>query len=165
MADKKTNREKLKEITDSIEQGIKELFQSDKYAEYLRTMSKFHSYSVRNTILIHMQRPDATAVAGFNAWKNKFQRHVKKGEKGITILAPTPFKKKIEEKKLSFSRLCSREWVISCTAAQMVWTSLIPSRRVMDWLSLLKKPSILGSSGLKSIGTGEVRRRASMKIS
>ena len=100
MADKKTNREKLKEITDSIEQGIKELFQSDKYAEYLRTMSKFHSYSVRNTILIHMQRPDATAVAGFNAWKNKFQRHVKKGEKGITILAPTPFKKKIEEKKL-----------------------------------------------------------------
>ncbi len=100
MADKKTNREKLKEITDSIEQGIKELFQSDKYAEYLRTMSRFHSYSVRNTILIHMQRPDATAVAGFNAWKNKFQRNVKKGEKGITILAPTPFKKKIEEKKL-----------------------------------------------------------------
>ena len=100
MADKKSNREKLKEITDSIEQGIKELFQSDKYAEYLRTMSKFHSYSVRNTILIHMQRPDATAVAGFNAWKNKFQRHVKKGEKGITILAPTPFKKTIEEKKL-----------------------------------------------------------------
>ena len=101
MADKKpTNREKLNEITASIERGIKELFQSDKYAEYLRTMSKFHSYSVRNTILIHMQRPDATAVAGFNAWKNKFQRHVKKGEKGITILAPTPFKKIIEEKKL-----------------------------------------------------------------
>ena len=101
MADKKpTNREKLNEITASIERGIKELFQSDKYAAYLRTMSKFHSYSVRNTILIHMQRPDATAVAGFNAWKNKFQRHVKKGEKGITILAPTPFKKIIEEKKL-----------------------------------------------------------------
>ena len=100
MAEKKSNREKLKEITDSIEQGIKELFQSDKYAEYLRTMSRFHSYSARNTILIHMQRPDATAVAGFNAWKKKFQRHVKKGEKGITILAPTPFKKTIEEKKL-----------------------------------------------------------------
>ncbi len=100
MADKKSNREKLKEITDSIEQGIKELFQSDKYANYLRTMSRFYSYSARNVILIHMQRPDATAVAGFNAWKNKFQRHVKKGEKGITILAPTPFKKKIEEKKL-----------------------------------------------------------------
>ncbi len=100
MAEKKSNREKLKEITDSIEQGIKELFQSDKYAKYLRTMSRFHSYSARNTILIHMQRPDATVVAGFNAWKNKFQRHVKKGEKGITILAPTPFKKKVEEKKL-----------------------------------------------------------------
>ncbi len=98
MAEKKSNREKLKEITASIEQGIQDLFQSDKYAEYLRTMSRFHSYSVRNTILIHMQRPDATAVAGFNAWKKKFQRNVKKGEKGITILAPTPFKKKIEEK-------------------------------------------------------------------
>ena len=97
---KPTNREKLNEITASIERGIKELFQSDKYAAYLRTLSKFHSYSVRNTILIHMQRPDATAVAGFNAWKNKFQRHVKKGEKGITILAPTPYKKKIEQKKL-----------------------------------------------------------------
>ena len=96
----KSNREKLNEITASIERGIKELFQSDRYAAYLRTMSRFHSYSVRNVILIHMQRPDTTAVAGFNAWKNKFQRHVKKGEKGITILAPTPFKKKIEEKKL-----------------------------------------------------------------
>ena len=100
MAEKKSNREKLNEITASIEQGIKELFQSEKYAQYLRTMSRFHSYSSRNVILIHMQRPDATLVAGFNAWKNKFQRHVKKGEKGITILAPTPFKKKIEEQKL-----------------------------------------------------------------
>ena len=78
MAEKKSNREKLKEITASIEQGIQDLFQSDKYAEYLRTMSRFHSYSVRNTILIHMQRPDATAVAGFNAWKKKFQRNVER---------------------------------------------------------------------------------------
>ena len=100
MADKKTNREKLNEITASIEQGIKELFQSDKYAQYLRTMSRFHTYSSRNVILIHMQRPNATVVAGFNAWKNKFQRHVKKGERGITILAPTPFKKTVEDKKL-----------------------------------------------------------------
>ena len=100
MAEKKTNREKLNEITASIEQGIKELFQSEKYAQYLRTMSRFHTYSSRNVILINMQRPDATLVAGFNAWKNKFQRHVKKGEKGITILAPTPFKKTIEDKKL-----------------------------------------------------------------
>lgn len=95
---KKSNREKLSEITASIERGIKELFESDRYVDYLQTMSRFHSYSVRNTILIHMQRPDATVVAGFNAWKKKFQRHVKKGEKGITILAPTPYKKKIEEK-------------------------------------------------------------------
>ena len=100
MAEKKSNREKLSEITASIERGIKELFESDRYVDYLQTMSRFHSYSVRNTILIHMQRPDATVVAGFNAWKKKFQRHVKKGEKGITILAPTPYKKKIEEKKL-----------------------------------------------------------------
>ena len=98
MAEKKSNREKLNEITASIEQGIKELFQSEKYAQYLRTMSRFHSYSSRNVILIHMQRPDATLVAGFNAWKNKFQRHVKKGEKGITILAPTPFKKRLRNK-------------------------------------------------------------------
>ena len=100
MAEKKSNREKLNEITASIEQGIKDLFQSEKYADYLRTMSRFHTYSSRNVILIHMQRPNATVVAGFNAWKNKFQRHVKRGEKGITILAPAPFKKKIEEQKI-----------------------------------------------------------------
>ena len=101
MAEQKTsNREKVKEIVAGIESGIKDLFQSDRYAEYLRTMSRFHSYSYRNTLLIHMQRPDATLVAGFNKWKNQFQRHVKKGEKGMTILAPTPFKKKIEQQKL-----------------------------------------------------------------
>lgn len=101
MAEQKTsNREKVKEIVAGIESGIKDLFQSDRYAEYLRTMSRFHNYSYRNTPLIHMQRPDATLVAGFNKWKNQFQRHVKKGEKGITILAPTPFKKKIEQQKL-----------------------------------------------------------------
>ena len=101
MAEPKTsNREKVKEIVAGIESGIKELFQSDRYADYLRTMSRFHNYSYRNTLLIHMQRPDATLVAGFNKWKNQFQRHVKKGEKGMTILAPTPFKKKIEQQKL-----------------------------------------------------------------
>lgn len=101
MADQKTgNREKVKEIVASIEGGIKDLFQSEQYAQYLSTMSRFHNYSYRNTLLIHMQRPDATLVAGFNKWKNQFGRHVKKGEKGITILAPTPFKKKIEEQKL-----------------------------------------------------------------
>ena len=99
MADKPTNRERLQEITAGIEQGIKELFESEKYMRYLSVMSKFHRYSVNNTMLIYMQRPDATLVAGFNKWKNQFSRHVKKGEHGITIIAPTPYKKKIEEMK------------------------------------------------------------------
>ena len=97
---KPTNKERLREITEGIEQGIKELFESDKYRKYLSTMSRFHRYSVNNTVLIHMQKPDATLVAGFNKWKNQFERHVKKGEHGITIIAPTPFKKKIEEQKI-----------------------------------------------------------------
>ena len=99
MADKPTNRERLQEITAGIEQGIKELFESEKYMRYLSVMSKCHRYSVNNTMLIYMQRPDATLVAGFNKWKNQFERHVKKGEHGITIIAPTPYKKKIEEMK------------------------------------------------------------------
>lgn len=96
---KQSNKERLKDITDSIERGIEELFQSDKYAEYLRTMSRFHKYSVNNTMLIYMQRPDATLVAGFNKWRDQFGRNVMKGEKGIKIIAPTPFKKKIEQEK------------------------------------------------------------------
>ena len=100
MADKPTNRERLQQITAGIEQGIKELFESEKYMRYLSVMSRFHRYSVNNTMLIYMQRPDATLVAGYNKWKNQFERHVKRGEHGITIIAPTPFKKKIEEQKL-----------------------------------------------------------------
>lgn len=100
MAEKQTNKERLKEITDSIEAGIKDLFQSERYMEYLRTMSRFHRYSINNTLLIHMQMPDATLVAGFNKWKNEFSRYVKRGEKGIKIIAPAPFKKKIEAEKL-----------------------------------------------------------------
>ena len=99
MAEKPTNRERLREITEGIEQGIKELFESEKYMRYLSVMSRFHRYSVNNTMLIYMQKPDATLVAGFNKWKNQFERHVKKGEHGITIIAPTPYKKKIEEMK------------------------------------------------------------------
>ena len=94
-----TNRERLREITESIEQGIKELFESDKYMEYLRVMSRFHSYSRNNVMLIKMQMPGATRVAGFNKWRDQFGRHVKKGEKSIKIIAPTPYKKKIEEIK------------------------------------------------------------------
>ena len=97
---KPTNRERLREITDGIEQGIKELFESEKYMHYLSVMSRFHRYSVNNTMLIYMQKPDATLVAGYNKWKDQFERHVKKGEHGITIIAPTPYKKKIEEQKL-----------------------------------------------------------------
>ncbi len=100
MAENSKNKERLKEITDSIEQGIKDLFQSDQYAQYLRTMSRFHHYSVNNTVLIYMQKPDATLVAGFNKWRGQFGRNVMRGEKGIKIIAPTPFKKKIEEEKL-----------------------------------------------------------------
>lgn len=94
------NKARLKEITDSIETGIRELFQSDKYRQYLSTMSRFHRYSVNNVMLIHMQKPDATHVAGFNKWRDNFGRNVRKGEKGIKIIAPTPYKKKIEEAKL-----------------------------------------------------------------
>ena len=97
--EKQTNKERLKDITDSIERGIQDLFQSDKYAQYLRTMSRFHKYSVNNTMLIYMQKPDATLVAGFNKWRDQFERNVMKGEKGIKIIAPTPFKKKIEQEK------------------------------------------------------------------
>ena len=97
--EKQTNKDRLKDITDSIERGIQDLFQSDKYAEYLRTMSRFHKYSVNNTMLIYMQKPDATLVAGFNKWRDQFGRNVMKGEKGINIIAPTPFKEKIEQEK------------------------------------------------------------------
>lgn len=98
--EKKSNKERLKEITDSIETGLKELFDSEKYKQYLQTMSRFHNYSVNNQMLIHMQKPNATLVAGFNKWRDQFSRNVKKGEKGIKIIAPTPYKKKIEETKL-----------------------------------------------------------------
>lgn len=100
MAEKQSNKDRLKEITASIEDGIKELFQSENYARYLQTMSRFHRYSVNNQVLIHMQNPDATLVAGFSRWKNQFGRNVIKGEHGIKIIAPTPYKKKIEQEKL-----------------------------------------------------------------
>lgn len=97
------NREQLKEIIDRIEAGIRDIFESgdmEKYRNYLRTMSRFHNYSLNNQALIHLQRPDATLVAGYNRWRDKFSRHVLRGEKGITIIAPTPYKKKIEQEKL-----------------------------------------------------------------
>ena len=92
--------EKLKEITDRLEQGIAELFDSERYREYLKVMSKFHNYSFRNTVLIAMQKPDASLVAGFSAWKNNFGRNVMKGQKGIKIIAPSPFKIRQEVEKI-----------------------------------------------------------------
>ena len=100
MAEKQSSKERMREIVDSIETGIKELFESDKYRKYLATMSRFHRYSLNNVMLIHLQRPDATLVAGFNKWRDQFGRNVMKGEKAIKIIAPTPFKKKIEEAKI-----------------------------------------------------------------
>ena len=92
--------EKLKEITDRLEQGIAELFDSERYREYLKVMSKFHNYSFRNTVLIAMQKPDASLVAGFSAWKNNFERNVMTGQKGIKIIAPSPYKIKQEMQKI-----------------------------------------------------------------
>jgi antirestriction protein ArdC len=93
-------REKLKEITDKLEQGIKELFESDRYKSYLKTLSKFHNYSFNNCLLIAMQKPDATHVAGFASWRDNFKRNVMKGEKGIRILAPSPYKAQKEQDRI-----------------------------------------------------------------
>ena len=101
MADKAANtKNQVKEITDRLEEGVKNLFTGEKYLRYLQTMSRFHRYSTRNTVLIYMQKPDATLVAGYQAWQIKFGRHVKNGEAGIKILAPTPFTIKKEQQKL-----------------------------------------------------------------
>ena len=91
----KSTKERVKEITDGLEKGIREVFESGRYEQYLQTMSRFHGYSLSNTILIHMQKPDATLLAGYRAWQDKFNRYVMKGEKGIRILAPAPYKKTV----------------------------------------------------------------------
>lgn len=100
MSEKQSYKDQIKEITAGIEKGILELFESDRYRNYLSTMSRFHRYSLNNVMLIHAQRPDATLVAGYNKWKNSFGRHVQKGERGIRILAPTPYKIKVDKEKL-----------------------------------------------------------------
>ncbi len=98
--EKMSSQDRTKEITDKLEQGIKELFDGEKFKSYLNTMSRFHNYSFNNTMLIAMQKPDATLVAGFNSWKNKFERNVNKGEKGIQIFAPAPYTIKKEQTKI-----------------------------------------------------------------
>ena len=100
MADERTEKQKVQEITDKLEEGLKELFESEKYKTYLSTMSKFHNYSFNNTLLIAMQKLEATLVAGYKAWQKNFERHVNKGEKAIRILAPAPYKIKEERDKL-----------------------------------------------------------------
>ena len=91
--------EQLKEITERLEQGVKDLFTSEKYTEYLKTMSQFHNYSFNNTLLIAMQKPESTLVAGYGTWSKKFHRQVKRGEKGIKIIAPVPIREKEEVEK------------------------------------------------------------------
>ena len=98
-AGKQTEKQKVQEITQKLEEGIKDVFESEKYKEYLTTMSKFHHYSLNNAMLIAMQKPDATLIAGYQAWQKNFDRHVKRGEKGIRILAPAPYKIKEEREK------------------------------------------------------------------
>ena len=95
-----TEKQKVKEITDRLEEGLKELFEGEKYKSYLNTMSKFHNYSANNIQLIEMQCPDATYVAGYKAWQKNFERHVNRGERGIRILAPAPYKIKEEREKI-----------------------------------------------------------------
>ena len=97
--EKKTQKERIQELTERLEKGVKEVFESGAYENYLKVMSKFHRYSYRNTVLIWMQNPDATYVAGYDAWKNDFNRFVKKGEKGIKIIAPTEYKVQKEQQK------------------------------------------------------------------
>ena len=94
------NAQQVREITDKLEQGIKELFESERFKEYLRTMSKFYNYSFNNTLLIAMQKPEATYVAGYTSWQRNFDRQVMKGEKGIKILAPAPYKTQEEREKV-----------------------------------------------------------------
>ena len=100
MAENNTEKQRVQELTDKLEQGLQDLFNSDSYCNYLRTMSKFHNYSFNNTLLIAMQKPDATLVAGYKAWQKNFERHVNKGEKAIRILAPAPYKIKEERDKI-----------------------------------------------------------------
>ena len=100
MAENNTEKQRVQELTDKLEQGLQDLFNSDSYRNYLSTMSKFHNYSFNNTLLIARQKPDATLVAGYKALQKNFERHVNKGEKAIRILAPAPYKIKEERDKI-----------------------------------------------------------------
>ena len=88
---------KMDRVLKQLQEGVQAVFSSESYTNYLRFMGKFHNYSVNNQILIFSQRPDATLIAGFNAWNDKFHRHVKRGEKGISIIAPCKYKKEVDD--------------------------------------------------------------------
>lgn len=98
--EKKTQKERIQELTERLEQGVKEVFESGAYENYLKVMSRFHRYSFRNTVLIWQQNPEATHVAGYDSWKDNFNRQVKKGEKGIKIFAPTEYKVQKQQQKI-----------------------------------------------------------------
>ena len=104
--DRPSRTERIKELTDRLEQGVKDLFESDRYAAYLSAMSKFHSYSANNLLLILLQCPHASQVAGYTTWKKDFGRNVKRGEKGIQILAPCPYKILTKRDKLDPNTNC-----------------------------------------------------------
>ena len=96
MQERLSASERLKALTDQLEQGVSDIFQSGQYAAYLTAMSKFHHYSFGNAMLIFMQCPNASHVAGYHDWKRKFGRQVKRGEHGITIHAPCPYRRREE---------------------------------------------------------------------
>lgn len=108
-----TPEERLKAATDKLEAGITELFESERFTAYLNTMSKFHHYSFGNVLLIAMQCPHASQVAGYHEWKKNFGRQVKKGETGITILAPCPYRRleDVEEAGPDGTSVTSKKWV------------------------------------------------------
>ena len=94
----------MKEITQRLEQGVKEIFTSEMYMEYLKTMSQFHSYSFNNTLLIHLQKPDATLVADYHAWQKTYHRQVTRGEKGMQNIARAPHREQEEVEKIDPAR-------------------------------------------------------------
>ena len=98
--EKEAAESKLDTIMKALEEGVEKVFTSEQYQMYLQTMAKFHNYSFNNTLLIAMQRPDATLLAGYQTWQKKFHRHVKRGEKGIKIIAPVPVKEKRQVEKI-----------------------------------------------------------------
>ena len=120
--------QQVREITDKLEQGIKELFESERFKEYLRTMSKFYHYSFSNTLLIAMQKPEATYVAGYTSWQRNFDRQVMKGEKGIKILAPAPIRQRKNGKRLILPRR-SRCWMQTENQSRRLWRLCVPHSR------------------------------------